>query len=207
VSIVHQVYRLVGGYFRRRRLRWMAKEFGDCRSVIDLGGRVEMWRAIDFAEHIALVNLEPAPTSLPSKFAYVQGDGRNTAFPDRAFDLAFSNSAIEHVGTFADQKRFANEMLRLGRRVYCQTPNKWFPVEPHFLGICVHWLPKKWFNHIVDRYFTVHGWRYHPTREASAALINSIRLLTRAELLQLFPGCEIRTERFFGLAKSFVVWK
>jgi hypothetical protein len=38
-------------------------------------------------------------------------------------------------------------------------------------------------------------------------LIDSIRLLTRTELRQLFPGCKIRTERWLGLPKSFVVWK
>jgi hypothetical protein len=207
LSIVHQIYRVVGGYFRRKRLRWLTREFHDCCSVIDLGGRVEMWSGIDFAERMTIVNVEPPPKDAPAIFTYVRGDARDTGLADRTFDLAFSNSAIEHVGGFDDQKRFANEMLRIGRRIYCQTPNKWFPVEPHFLGLCIHWLPKKWFNHFVDRYLTLHGWRYRPTPEVSTALIESIRLLTRAELLQLFPGCKIKTERFFGLPKSFVVWR
>ena len=166
-----------------------------------------MWRGLDFAERATIINLEPTPLRVPEKILYVEGDARNTGLGYRAFDLAFSNSVIEHVGGFEDQRRFANEMLRIGRRIYCQTPNRWFPVEPHFLGLCVHWLPKKWFSHFVDRYFTMHGWRYHPTPEVSAALINSIRLLTRAELQQLFPGCQIKTERFLGMAKSFVVWR
>jgi hypothetical protein len=199
LSIVHHIYRVVGGYFRRKRLRWLASEFRDCRTVVDLGGRVEMWSGILFAE--------PSPEHLPPAFTYIQGDGRSTGLQDHAFDLAFSNSAIEHVGGFDDQRRFANEMQRLGRRIYCQTPNKWFPIEPHFLGLGVHWLPKKWFNHFVDRYLTLHGWRYRPAPEASAALIDSIRLLDRNELLQLFPGCQIKTERFLGLPKSFVVWR
>jgi len=207
MGIVHEIYRVVGGHFRRKRLRWLAAEFRDCRSVIDLGGRAMMWSGCTFAERTTILNVEPPPDNLPQKFTYILGDGRNSGLPDRGFDLAFSNSVIEHVGGFGDQKRFADEMLRLGRRIYCQTPNKWFPVEPHFLGLCVHWLPKKWFNHFVDRYLTLHGWRYRPTPDASAALINSIRLLTRADLQQLFPSCHIRTERFAGLPKSFVVWK
>jgi len=207
MSIVHHIYRVVGGYFRSRRLHWLKTEFADCRRVIDLGGRIEMWRATDFGEHTVIVNLEPEPDSVPPQFTYVHGDARNTGLPDEAFDLAFSNSVIEHVGSFEDQKRFADEMLRIGKRVYCQTPNQRFPVEPHFLGICVHWLPRKWFHHFVDRYLTLHGWRYRPTREESVALINSIRLLTRDELLQLFPGCKIKTEWFLGLPKSFVVWR
>ncbi|MBV8050261.1 MAG: class I SAM-dependent methyltransferase, partial [Acidobacteriaceae bacterium] len=207
MSIVHHIYEVVGGYFRRKRLRWLTTEFRDCHQVIDLGGRVDMWKQTNFAEHTTVVNIEPAPDSLPSTFTYILGDARATGFQNQAFDLAFSNSVIEHVGSFDDQKRFAHEMLRLGKRVYCQTPNKWFPVEPHFLGLCVHWLPGKWFSHFVDRYLTLHGWRYRPSREESVALINSIRLLTRAQLLQLFPGCKINSERFLGLPKSFVVWK
>jgi len=207
LSIVHHIYRLVGGYFRRRRLRWLVREFSDCRTVVDLGGRVDMWNGSDFAERVLIVNVEDPPQDLPANFTYIHRDARNTGLPDRAFDLAFSNSAIEHVGAFEDQKQFANEMLRVGRRIYCQTPNQWFPVEPHFLGLSIHWLPKKWFNHFVDRYLTLHGWRYRPTPEASMALINSIRLLTRHELSNLFPGCKIKTERFLGMAKSFVVWR
>jgi len=166
-----------------------------------------MWRGVDFADRTMIVNVESAPRNVPEKFSYVEADAKNTGLQDHAFDLAFSNSAIEHVGSFDDQKRFADEMLRIGRRIYCQTPNKWFPVEPHFLGLCVHWLPKRWFNHFVDRYLTLHGWRYRPAPEASEALINSIRLLNRAELVQLFPGCKIKAERFLGIPKSFVVWR
>jgi SAM-dependent methyltransferase len=158
-------------------------------------------------ERITLLNVDESPEGLPSRFSYIQGDGRDTRLPDAEFDLAFSNSAIEHVGNFDDQRRFANEVLRVGRRIYCQTPNKWFPVEPHFLGVFVHWLPRKWFTHFVDRYLTLHGWRYKPDAATSAALIGSIRLLTRTELMELFPGCKIRTEWCLGLPKSFVVWK
>jgi len=207
MSIVHQIYVVIGGYFRRKRLHWLATEFRDCQSVIDLGGRVEMWKQTNFAARTTIVNLEAAPANLPANFAYIHVDARNTGLPDHSFDLAFSNSAIEHVGSFDDQKRFADEMLRMGKRIYCQTPNKWFPIEPHFLGLCVHWLPKRLFNHFVDRYLTLHGWRYRPTPEISKMLINSIRLLNRAELVQLFPGCKIKSERFLGLPKSFVVWK
>jgi len=166
-----------------------------------------MWNGLDFGQRTTIINLEPTPKCVPERFTYVVGDATNTGLQDHAFDLAFSNSVIEHVGGFEDQKRLAHEMLRIARRIYCQTPNKWFPIEPHFLGLCVHWLPKKWFNHLVDRYLTLHGWRYRPTPQASAALINSIRLLTRAELLQLFPGCKIKSERFLGMPKSFVVWR
>jgi hypothetical protein len=97
--------------------------------------------------------------------------------------------------------------MRVGRRVYCQTPNRWFPVEFHFLGLFVHWLPRRWFGYFVHRRMTLRGILGKPTREQSDELRSSIRLLSRRELVELFPGCKIRTERFLGMAKSFVVWR
>jgi Methyltransferase domain len=194
------LYRIVGGYFRRRRARWLVHEFADCETIVDLGGTVQSWENHDsFAELITLVNLDSPPESLEPHFQYVQGDACKTAFPDAGFDLAFSNSVIEHVGDFENQRLFAREMQRVGRRVYCQTPNKWFPIEPHFLTLFIHWLPSKWFSAGVHRYLTLNGLRGKPKEP--------IRLLARQELVELFPGCQIKAERFLLLPKSFVAWK
>jgi hypothetical protein len=193
-------YRVVGGYFRRRRTRWLAKEFGNCRTVVDLGGTVQSWPTCNsFPESITLVNLEATPQPLEPRFRYTQGDWRNTMLTDASFDLAFSNSVIEHVGDSDAQCRFAREMQRIGRRVYCQTPNKWFPVEPHFLTLFVHWLPSKWFSAGVHRFLTLNGLRGKPKE--------TIRLLTKKELTELFPGCKIKIERFLLLPKSCIAWK
>jgi hypothetical protein len=204
---VNKFYSVLAGYFRRRRHRWLEREFGHCRTVIDLGGTETMWNDITFPLRVTLLNVGEPPKSIAPRFEYVQGDGRSTGLPDGAFDLAFSNSAIEHVGDFESQRSFANEMLRLGRHVYCQTPNRRFPIEPHFLGLFVHWLPRRWFGHAVYRYLTVNGWIAKPDRKRSAELVASVRLLTRKELRQIFPGCKVRVERFLGLPKSYIVFK
>ena len=62
-------------------------------------------------------------------------------FTTGEFDVVFSNSVIEHVGDFDDQRRMADEVRRVGRRFFVQTPNRWFPLEVHTRLPFVHWLP------------------------------------------------------------------
>jgi len=204
--LVSRIQSRIMSYFRTRRHRWLVEEFGSCRTVVDIGGRESMWQTVEMCPRVTLVNMEDMETA-GLRFDYVRGDGRALNMPDDSFDLAFSNSVIEHVGPFEDQQKFAQEMMRVGRRVYCQTPNRWFPVEFHFLGMFVHWLPRKWFSYRVHRYLTLRGVLAKPSQEQSNQLRSSVRLLTRREMKQLFPGCQIRTERFLGLPKSFVAWR
>ncbi len=203
---VSRVQARVMAHFRSRRHQWLAREFADCQTVVDIGGRESMWQTVGLSPQVTLVNPEAIEVAKP-RFQYVKGDGRRLAYVDGSFDLAFANSVIEHVGTFEDQRRFAGEMLRVGRRLYCQTPNRWFPVEFHYLGLFVHWLPRNWFTYFVHRRLTLRGVLGKPTRQQSLELRNEIRLLSRRELEALFPGCKIRSERVLGLAKSFVVWR
>jgi SAM-dependent methyltransferase len=72
---------------------------------------------------------------------YVQGDALELPFADGEFDVVFSNAVIEHVGGRAQQRRFVAESLRVARRAFVTTPNRWFPVEVHTRLPLVHWLP------------------------------------------------------------------
>jgi len=73
--------------------------------------------------------------------AYVQADGTALPFDDGAFDVYFSNAVIEHVGDAERQRAFVTEALRVSRRVFLTTPNRWFPIEVHTRLPLVHWLP------------------------------------------------------------------
>ena len=73
---------------------------------------------------------------------YVQGDALALPFEDGAFDVVFSNAVIEHVGGPEQQRRFVAESLRVARRAFVTTPNRWFPVEVHTRLPFVHWLPE-----------------------------------------------------------------
>ena len=72
---------------------------------------------------------------------YVEGDACALPFPEGAFDVVHSNAVIEHVGGRERQLGFVREALRVGRRVFLTTPNRWFPVEVHTRLPLVHWLP------------------------------------------------------------------
>jgi hypothetical protein len=83
------------------------------------------------------------------------GDGRSLEFADKSFDLAFSNSVIEHVGDWTDMRQFAAELQCVGKSFHCQTPNKWFPVEPHFGTLFLYWIPSLLSRYVIVRYLTL----------------------------------------------------
>jgi len=82
--------------------------------------------------------------------AYVQGDGCALPFPDGEFDIVFSNAVIEHVGGRDRQQAFVDEAVRVGRRVFLTTPNRWFPLELHTRLPLVHWLPDSLAHRAYD---------------------------------------------------------
>ncbi len=125
-------------------------------------------------------------------------------FADDEFEVAVSNSVIEHLPTFELQERMAAEMRRVGRRAYLQTPNRHFPVEPHFLFPFFGILPMRVRAFLLGRMDL--GWhRRQPDLAAALADVRSIRLLTGGELRRLFPEARIVRERALGLTKSYIV--
>ena len=84
------------------------------------------------------------------KTRYVQGDALALPFDDGEFDISFSNAVIEHVGGPAEQRRFVAEALRVSRRVFVTTPNRWFPIEVHTRLPLVHWLPERLAHRAYD---------------------------------------------------------
>jgi len=52
--------------------------------------------------------------------------------------------------------------------------------------------------------FTVWAWITHPSQEYAEGLVQEIRLLTRQELLMLFPSADVVIERFLFLPKSLL---
>lgn len=80
---------------------------------------------------------------------FIQADATQLPFPDQFFDIVFSAAVAEHVGSFEKQKKFYHELLRVGRKVFITTPNRWFPFEAHTGWPLLHFLPKKLYRAIL----------------------------------------------------------
>jgi Methyltransferase domain len=180
---------------------------GRLSTILDVGGTESFWEMMDFAESgydITLLNTHPIETHHQG-IRSVVGDARSLdLFADRQFDIVFSNSVIEHVGTLEQQRMMANEVRRVARRYFVQTPNFSFPIEPHFLFPGFQWLPREARVWLV-RHAAIGWYERTPDLEAARAIVNEVRLLTRREIRMLFPDGEITSETFYGLTKSFMV--
>ena len=175
--------------------------------ILDIGGTQQFWDlmlgddATDF--RVTLLNIEHQKVS-SSRFVSTAGDARSIPqFAAASFDVVFSNSVIEHVGDYEAQRKMANEIQRVGKRYFVQTPNKRFPLEPHFLFPWFQYLPVSVRAWMVN-HFDVGWYRRIPDRAAARAEVESIQLLTRRRFAALFPGARIHEERIAGLTKSFV---
>lgn len=177
--------------------------------VLDAGGTEEFWRTmpVDASTGLAvtMVNLRRQATTLPW-LESIAGDVTDLSmFSDNEFAVAFSNSVIEHLGSATAQQRMADEIRRVGRRYFVQTPNRFFPLEPHFLFPGFQFLPIEARTWMVSR-FSVGWYPRIPDRAEARREVASIRLLTEREFSRMFPGARIHRERLLGLTKSFVAW-
>lgn len=168
-------------------------------TVLDIGGLPDLWDLCPLRPKITFLNLNPPPTNRPD---WIQGNGCHLPFPDNSFDLCFSNSVIEHLGNADDQRLFAREMQRVGHSYWAQTPNFWFPIEPHFMGPGIQWVPKRHRARLA-KYFSLYGLE---RPEKMQPLVEEVRLLKRSEMRTLFPDGNIFAERFAGLAKSIMAY-
>ncbi len=200
--------------FRRKRgvllaahIASLAQQYGRPISVLDVGGRRDYWNNVGLAniDRCTLVNIDAndlgRATAFEEKFRDLIGDARNLPdFGDKSFDLYHSNSVIEHVGGWSDMQAMANEALRIGRSGWVQTPAWGFPIEPHFRLPAIHWFATPM------RASMLRLARHYRSQDQAQRRLHAerINLISKRETHVLFPGCDIMTERFMFLGKSFV---
>jgi SAM-dependent methyltransferase len=133
-------------------------------------------------------------------------------FPDKYFDIVYCSSVIEHVTVNKSevwsirsgeefrrqagvrQRFFADEIRRLGRAYYVQTPNRRFPIESHSWLPFVAYFPRSVLIPLLSISNRVWIKKTEP----------DWNLLTGKELSSLFPGAMIIDEKVLGCTKSLM---
>lgn len=186
-------------------------EKGSC-SIVDLGGTERYWgigeefiKAQRGKLSIKLVNLDREPlTHEGGMFTSVAGDATDPELlKGEAFDLVHSNSVIEHVGNRADMQRYADNVRRMAPRYYVQTPNFWFPFEPHFRLIGFQYLPEAMRVWII-RNFSVGFFDKVPDYEEALGVIRHHQLVSVSEMRRFFPDAEVKFEKVGPFNKSIM---
>lgn len=175
--------------------------------ILDIGGTISFWERMGYVNvpdvHITLVNIFAEKLKYQN-FTSLKGDACDLReFKDKEFDLVFSNSVIEHLFNYENQKKMADEVQRVGNYYYIQTPNLYFPIEPHWLFPFFQFLP------FQIKLFLTHKMtigRHAKDLKKAASLVNEVRLLTLKEMKQLFKGGRAYKEKFFGLTKSITMY-
>ena len=183
-------------------------------NIIDIGGTEAYWNIVPrtFLEaHIVRITIINIPGTMNAKdhgpFRFLEGDGCNLSnFKDGSFHISHSNSVLEHVGDWSRMVEFSKELRRVSQHIFVQTPNYWFPIEPHCMTPFFHWLPKPVRVWLV-LHFQLGHWERADSIDKAVRTVESARLLNRKMFHELFNDARIETERFYGLPKSFIAIK
>ena len=205
---------------RRKRMRYLDAAIASfpegSLSIADLGGTASFWQMnlqhLSNAGRIAKIdvyNLEPVTEEVAEvehvRIMQFEADVTSLAqVADKTYDIVFSNSVVEHVGNLLAQRKFANEVMRVGQRYVVQTPNRSFPIEPHFYVPFFPFIPlgmRAWMHQKCKL-----GWLDAEPDPLQARIdCDQTRLLTRRELRLLFPGAQLHREWLCGMVKSFIL--
>ena len=218
------VLRIAGAYSarsraRRGRLFRSLMVLSDEDRVLDLGSEdgSHVAALLPGRGNVWIADIDPVRLALGrERFGFetvLLDESGRLPLPDGAFDCIFASSVIEHVTVDKDrlydyrsnaefardaldrQRRFAEEIRRVGKRYFVQTPNRWFVIESHtWMPLPVTLLPRRVLVRLIA--FLNRWW---PKKTAP-----DFHLLTAAQLQRLFPDAEIVRERSLGMTKSLI---
>ena len=181
-------------------------------SILDIGAEInpngsrglQLIDSYPWKSNITAVNISPEHIRFIKRhypeINVVVADACELPWPDKYFDIVYSNAVIEHVGDFESQKKLAAEIMRVGKRWFVATPNRWYPFEFHLRLPFVTWLPGDtylWtarilrYNHVRNKYTFGNGKA-------------DFRLMTAKELQCCFPGSRIIRQRVTLMAETLI---
>jgi 2-polyprenyl-3-methyl-5-hydroxy-6-metoxy-1,4-benzoquinol methylase len=131
----------------------------------------------------------------------VVADASALPWPDKSFDIVFSNAVIEHMGDYAVQKKVAQEIMRVGKSWFITTPNRWFPYEFHMRLPFVTWAPGTLYRQIG----TILSYNHDLHKYTQGIRYDDLRLMTRRELKKCFPGSKVMKQRVTFMPETILV--
>lgn len=191
----------------------------DETSIVDLGGGTGNHFAsiLPYRDNVTVADLlkdDLAEAEKNHGFKTLYFDGSDgVPVGDKEFDVVFCSSVIEHVTgpkddvmgiddtaefnrvAFKHQKVFADEIRRIGKGYFVQTPYRYFPIESHsWLPFLIVFLSRPNQKRMIN-FFN----KFWPkTTEPDWYL------LTPPQMQELFPDAEIVHEKSMGLTKSLI---
>ena len=125
---------------------------------------------------------------------YAVFDGCCLPFPDKSFDLVFSNAVIEHIP--GRQKQFADEIMRVGKSWFVTTPNYWYPFETHYHLPFVQFLPRplqREYNRLLGTHIP-------------KGQVQDLALLSAGRFQRLFPTSRVARVRVTFWPETLVAY-
>jgi len=130
----------------------------------------------------------------------VQADGTNLPFADKSFDIVFSGSVLEHVGSRERQRKFISEALRVGKKVFITVPDSHFPIELHSGLPLMHLFSVEFYRKILKF-----------LKEDFFAREENLNIISKNELFELIKGLDsdlkILRVRFLFFPLTLIVVK
>lgn len=95
----------------------------------------------------------------------------------------------------------AEEVMRVGKFYYIQTPNLYFPIEPHWIFPFFQFLPY-FLKVFLTNNFTIGHYPKCNDYKKAKNRVDEVNLLCENDMKKLFPDSKIYQEYFLGLVKS-----
>ncbi len=176
--------------------------------ILDIGGFGNSLEILDknFINNndVTILNIENVEVN-NKNIKFVLGDATDASlFPRNCFDIVYCNSVIEHVGTLEQQKKLSDNIRYWGKKYFVQTPNYYFPIEPHFLIPLFQFMPIRFRANILNK-FNLGSYPRELKYKDALKVVSSVRLIKKEKFQSLFPGAKLFKEKFLFLSKSFIV--
>jgi len=193
--------------------------------ILDLGSGDGSYIAniLPFRENVYLADISEEDLKIAQKkygfknTILLKDDDPILPFPDKYFDIIFCSSVIEHVTgpknkvksikdsklfyelAFKYQLSFANEIRRISKKYFVQTPYKYFLIESHtWLPFIIVLLPRKLQIKLID---------FLNNTKWPKKTFPDWNLLTIKDMKMLFPDAQIILEKSLLMTKSIIAVK